>query len=420
MSDKTETELLYEAREKRFNDAVSLKKPDRVPIVSLTNFFLTRYGGITDKEAMYDYSKMREAWLASIKKLDWDFVPGIFTFFPGKVLEIMDSKALKWAGHGLGENILYQYIDKEYMLADEYDEFLDDPNGFVVTKFLPRVCGIFKPLGELLPIPWLASGYTAPVLGATLAGLPHYAEMMEKLIEAGKEMTAYNIHQAQLVQDAKEMGYPMTAGSYSVAPFDSISDFFRGLNGTMLDIYRRPDKLKAAVDYVAPHVTQFAINYAAMTGNPRVVIPLHRGSGAFMSDEQFAEFYWPGLKRLLLDLIDAGLTPIPFFEGDMTPRLKYLAQLPPGKVAGHFDIVDKKKFKEILGDKMVFWGDVPGSLLVTGKPQQIKDYVKALIDMFADTGGLIIDGAVEGVPPESKPENVEAMTEAVREYGVYQ
>jgi uroporphyrinogen-III decarboxylase len=419
MTEKTESQLLYEAREKRFTDAVSLKRPDRVPLVSLTNFFLTRYGGITDKEAMYDYGKMREAWLTAIKKLNWDFAPGIFTFFPGKVLEMMGSKAIKWAGHGLGENILYQYIDKEYMLANEYDEFLNDPSGFVITKFLPRVCEVFEPLEELPPIPWLASGYTAPILGATLAGMPHYTEMMKKLVEVGKEMIVYNTHQAQLVEDVKQMGYPMTAGAYTEAPFDYISDFFRGLNGTMLDMYRQPDKLKAAVDYVVPHVTQFALNYAAMSGNPRVEIPLHRGSAAFMSDSQFEEFYWPGLKKLLLALIDAELTPIPFFEGDVTPRLKYLAELPPGKVAAHFDIVDKKKFKEILGDKMVFWGDVPGSLLVTGKPQQIKDYVKALIDMFSDTGALIIDGAIEGVPPESKPENVEAMTEAVHEFGVY-
>jgi len=138
-----------------------------------------------------------------------------------------------------------------------------------------------------------------------------------------------------------------------------------------------------------------------------------------MSDEQFAEFYWPSFQQLLLALIDAGLTPMPFLEGDYTPRLKYLAELPPGKVAGHFDIVDKKKVKEIIGDTMCFWGNVPASLLVTGTPDKVKDYVKELIDIFADNGGLIVDGSVDGVPPDSKPENVEAMTEAVFEYGVY-
>ena len=68
---------------------------------------------------------------------------------------------------------------------------------------------------------------------------------------------------------------------------------------------------------------------------------------------------------------------------------------------------------------MCFWGNVPPQLLVTGTPEQVKDYVKELIDIFGDNGGLIVDGAVEGVPAESKPENVEAMTEAVFEYGVY-
>ena len=82
--------------------------------------------------------------------------------------------------------------------------------------------------------------------------------------------------------------------------------------------------------------------------------------------------------------------------------MPYLAELPPGKVVGHFDVVDLHKAKEIIGDTMVFWGNVPAETLVTGTPQQIKDYVKKLIDIFGDNGGLIIDGAVDGVPPESK------------------
>ena len=94
-------------------------------------------------------------------------------------------------------------------------------------------------------------------------------------------------------------------------------------------------------------------------------------------------------------------------------------ELPPGKVLGHFDVVDKKKAKEIIGDIMCFWGNVPPGLLIAGTPQAVKDYVRELIDIFGDNGGLIVDGAVDGIPPESKPENVEAMVEAVFEYGVY-
>ena len=137
-----------------------------------------------------------------------------------------------------------------------------------------------------------------------------------------------------------------------------------------------------------------------------------------MSDEQFERFYWPGLKTLLLALIEKDLIPIPFFEGDYTPRLRFLAELPPGKVAGHFDIVDRKEAKRIIGETMAFWGNVPAGLLATGTPEEVRDDVKELIDTFGDNGGLIIDGST-GIPDEARPENVRAMVETAREYGVY-
>ena len=72
---------------------------------------------------------------------------------------------------------------------------------------------------------------------------------------------------------------------------------------------------------------------------------------------------------------------------------------------GHFDHVDRKKARKLLGDIMCFWGDVPVSLMCAGTPRQVKDDVKALIDIFGDDGGLIIDSTM-GLPDESKVENV--------------
>jgi uroporphyrinogen-III decarboxylase len=182
-------------------------------------------------------------------------------------------------------------------------------------------------------------------------------------------------------------------------------------------MYRQPAKLKAAIELLEPMTIQMAVATASKSGIPRVWIPLHRGAAGFMNDDQFDEFYWPCLKRLLVTLIDKGFMPVPFFEGDYTPRLERLAELPPGKVLGHFDKVDRKKYKKILGDVMCFWGNIPSSLFIAGKPSQIREDVKELIDIFADNGGLIVDASSTGPPPESKPENVEAMTKAVFEYG---
>ena len=110
---------------------------------------------------------------------------------------------------------------------------------------------------------------------------------------------------------------------------------------------------------------------------------------------------------------------MPFFEGDYTPRLEFLAELPAGKVCGCFDKVDIRRAKEVLGDTMCFMGNIPPQLLIIGTPEEVKDYVKKLVDTFGDNGGLIINGAASGIPEEAKPENVRAIKEAVFEYGVY-
>ena len=415
---KKPTRELYEARVKRFHDAVSLKRPDRVPIVTISGYFFYEYAGVTPKEAMYDYEKSANALKESMRRLNWDMAPDHGSMYPGPLFELFGMTQFKWPGFNLPDNYTAQFVENEYMTAEEYDAFLANPGDFTVRKILPRIANIFKPFSRLPPLHWFGSVLTLYTMGGALAGMPPFVQVMDRLKTAGVEATRYNAAKAKLIQELEEEGYPTITTSPSLAPYDWITDFLRGMKGIMLDMYRHPDKLLAAIDLFTPLAIQVALTRAELTHNPRVFIPLHRGAGGFMSNEQFAKFYWPGLKKVMLTLIDAGLTPMPFFEGDYNSRLEYLAELPRGKVAGRFHIVDLKRVKKILGNTMCFWGNVPASLLVTGKPQQVKDYVKLLIDTFGDNGGLIVDGGA-GIPKECRPENVEAMTEAVFEYGVY-
>ena len=409
----------YLAREKRFHDAVALRKPDRVPVASLAAFFVSRYGGISNAVAMKDYDRLAEAWYKATLKLNWDMAPPAFTIFSANLMEMFGINTFKWPGKHFSDNAPYQFVEQEYMLADEYDEFLSAPSDFVVRKMMPRMAKTLEPLGMLPPLYWFSSGYTLLSLASTIAGAPPIANMLEQIIKIGQDANKYNAVQAKLQMDLAEAGYPMITMAPCIPPFDWISDMFRGLRGTMLDMYRQPDKLKAAIDMFTSFAIASAFGAAEQTGVKTIFMPLHRGAGGFMSNAQFEEFYWPSLKQVILALIEGGLTPMPFFEGDYTPRLKYLAELPPGKVLGHFDILDLKKAKEMIGDNLCFWGNIPAQMLVTGTPSQVSDYIRNLIDIFGDTGGLIIDGAVDGVPPESKFENVEAMMETVLKYGVY-
>jgi uroporphyrinogen-III decarboxylase len=413
----TKEQLDYQAREKRVWDAIRLQKPDRVPIVCYDEYFSLKQGGVTPAEAYFDVQRAAKAFVENVTMFNWDMV-SLFGNLPGEVGRIIGIESVKFAGYNLPPKQEFQYVEKEYMLADEYDEFIKDPSDFVIRKLWPRMAKGLQPF-ELLPSFPVMSHTFAPIADiAIYAGLPEVREMLEKLIRIGDEMNRYTAVLDQTINSLREKGLPVYVEFPAQAPFDWISDYFRGIKGSMLDMYYQPDKLKAAIDVITPLLIEYTIDTVGKMGINYVSIPLHRGADPFMSNDQFAEFYWPSLKQLLLALIDADITPSPYWEGSYTNRLEFLAELPRGKVWSHFDVVDLEKAKEIIGDVMCFWGNVPSQILISGTPEQTRDYVKRLIDTFGDNGGLIVDGAV-GIPKEAKLENVIAMTEIVFEYGVY-
>jgi uroporphyrinogen-III decarboxylase len=407
----------YLARKKRVMDAISLKTPDRVPIVCLDEYFSLHQQGITPAQAYYHPDLASKAFVEQVVSMNWDMVSP-FGFLPGKVGEILEIQPIKWAGFNLPDTQEFQYVEQEYMLADEYDLFFQDPSDFIVRKIWPRMAKSLKPL-QLMPSIMAMSHSFAPISEiANFVALPDVREMLEKLIQAGEMMEGYNLALDGTTKALAEVGIPVVDGPYTQAPFDWISDYFRGIKGSMMDMFYQPDNLKAAIELMTQPLIDYAIQTAKETGEIVINIPLHRGADPFMSNEQFAEFYWPTLKELILALIEAELLPFPYWEGSYTSRLEFLAELPPGKVWGHFQTVDRKKAKEILGEVMCFWGNVSAQLLISGTSAQVREDVRELIDTFGDNGGLIIDGAI-GIPKEAKLENVIAMTEAVFEYGVY-
>ena len=83
----------------------------------------------------------------------------------------------------------------------------------------------------------------------------------------------------------------------------------------------------------------------------------------------------------------------------------------------HYQDVDRKLAKQLLGDIACYWGNVSSALMCTGTPQQVEEDVKELIDIFGENGGLIIDSSV-GIPDEARFENVQALTDTVRKYRI--
>ena len=98
-------------------------------------------------------------------------------------------------------------------------------------------------------------------------------------------------------------------------------------------------------------------------------------------------------------------------------RLKYLAELPKGKILGLFDATDIYKAKEALGDVMCISGMMPLSLLQVGTPDSVREYAKKLIDVVGKGGGFIM--GPRSIMDEANVELVKIWVEFTKEYGVY-
>jgi uroporphyrinogen-III decarboxylase len=413
------TEELYKEREKRVNDAVQLKTPDRVPVMMELSYFPAKYAGLTFEAAWYDY----EGWLEANRKAVRDFEPDlvhITPFFPGKILEYLDPKPLRWPGHGVSPNHSHQYLELENMKADDYDAFLGDTTDYILRVHLPRVCGAMEPFQMLPQLSSLGYSYRGALTLAEALVKPEVAAAIETLQKVGRELEKWRSRMDSFGDEIEKLGFPRYSPGTAQAPFDAISDFLRGMHGAMLDMYRQPDKLLEACDKISQGTLERITTTAAgeKSSNTRLLfMGMHRGSDGFMSLKQFETFYWPTLKKVILAVADTGLVPCLFYEGDWTARLEYLLELPGGKTVGRFDRTDIFKAKQILNGHTCIMGNVPSSLLQAGTPAEVRDYCKKLIDVVGKDGGFIMSAGSS--IDEAEPENLKAMVDFTREYGVY-
>lgn len=409
-------EELFREREQRVNDAIELKTPDRVPIVTLLGFVPAHWAGISVRDAMYDASKCMDAWTEAMQYFQLDMADNPFTIrFLGPTMDALDFQQLKWAGHGLDDQTPYQFIEGEYMKDDEYDIFLFDPTDFIIRRYWPRVFHSFKPFETLPPIREIMSYY----MGLTnffFFSTPEMAEALNALSKAAQRAKEMVSNAIAFVERMKSLGFPMQFGGTCQAPFDTISDFMRGTRGGMIDMFRNKEKLLEATQKMLPIMVELGLG-TKRRGAKRCFIPLHKGLDGFMSPEQFKEFYWPTLKALIDRLIEEGLNPVVLWEGDCTSRLETIGDIAPGKAVYHFERTDMFKAKEVLGDTVCLRGNVPLSILCTGTPDDVRDYCKKLIDRVGKGGGFIMDAAA--VVDGAKPENLKMMIDFTKEYGRY-
>lgn len=412
-------EELYKEREQRLYDAVQLKVPDRVPVIFGGTFFACRFGGLPYSAAYYDAPAFRDAYGDMLLELEPDGY-GVAAGESGTVLEVLDSNYARWPGGNLPPDVVMQVNEQEYMKADEYDLFITDPSDFILRYYLPRVYNSMQPLANLPPLmdtTFSANGMTALF---TSPEFERFARTMKKAGEAElawrRQLEGFNDEMAAL---GFPRGLPISGGVQP--PFSGFTNNFRTFKGAVMDMFRQPDKLKAALDVMTEYRIARARPAVHRDGKPAIAMSgeAHRVSDEIMSPRQFQEFVWPYWKRAVDKTLELGYDIVEmFFEGRRDKQLEYFLDFPKGSLFIRFAETDIFRAKEILGDRACIMGNVPIAMLQIGSPSEVEDYCKKLITVCGKNGGFILRCSTD-FTQDAKLENVKAMIDSVKKYGRY-
>jgi len=401
-------EKAYKQRVTRFIKAIKLEVSDRVPVILPAGTFPLYYAGMTLKEAMQDNEKLLRAYRKFFKDFEADTYASPAGVPPARPAEIIQSLSSKWPGHGLPDDAsMPQFVEGEYMKADEYDLFIKDVSDFCLRYYLPRTLGALTPFAKFSPLSYILgmpNRFLAPAV------MPGVRAAFQAIIDYGKETEQWQKPLMEFDREALSAGFPSTFGGQAHAPFDILADTLRGTKGIVMDMYRQPEKIIEAMEMLTPINIEIGTQMADASGKPMVFFALHKGDDTFMSDKQYEKFYWPTFRQVIMGLIEEGCVPMLFAEGKYNNRLDIIKDLPAGKVVWHFDQTDMTRAKKVLGGNACIAGNIPASLLCTGTPRAVKEYCRNLIDVCGKGGGFILTGGAS--IDKGNPDNLRAILEA--------
>ena len=180
----------------------------------------------------------------------------------------------------------------------------------------------------------------------------------------------------------------------------------------MMGEYQR-SLMGEVLDRIGPYIS------VVMTGSD-----LGTQRAPVISPDIYRKMVWPEYKKLW-DMIKSKTDAKIFYHscGSIYPMIPHL-------IEGGVDILhpiqpmaaemgQREKLKREFGDQITFWGGFDQQhVLPHGTPEEVRVETKRLLDAFMPGGGFVF-AAGHNIQIDVPPENVIALFDTVREYGVY-
>ncbi len=362
-------EQTLESRLKRILRAVTLETPDRTPVVLEYSGFAAHITGTPMTEFLRSARSSLETMVGAYRIIGGGDAINYGSFWPYALSYDFMAK-VKVPGVDLPDDEMWQVVETERLTRDDYPRILDRGWPEFFRDFLHT--RIFDDVPEdRLPPQWGSQD----VCGTWAAlGMP---------VLSGGDVTT---------------PVELLCGARSLIPF-------------FIDLMEIPDTIEAVMDAMMPHLAADTINGARELGFSCVWVGGWRGAPCLMSPQVWNRFVWPQLRRLTIEVVEAGLIPILHLDSDWTRELARFRELPRGKcimaLDGETDIFEAKR---ILGDHVCLMDDVSADTLFRGTPDEVYAYSRRLIRELGPEGFILQSGC--DIPTNARLENVQAMVAA--------
>lgn len=381
-----DTKELYESKYANFQKAVNRQEGAYVPTTITNNGGGFFWAGKT----ILDVHGDQMAYAEAITKVAGDmWVDG--NILSGLTTTPRMDKAFPGAENKIAKDGTLTHLQVSPMEADEYDQLIADPKGFIADVLLPR-----------------KHGFLFEDRGAAKEALKVYAE--EKFYNIGQQMMITN----KLLADKYGVFSFVNLGGAINTPLDHLFDYFRGFRGTLTDLRRQPAKVQAALDAIWEYRSADAVAkpYDASKGYP--FQPCH--IPAYLSPKQYKEYYWPYEKKLIEWVYNSGSKVFLIMEGRWEKIWECFLEVPKDSCVLCVDDDDFLKAYEVLGHHQILCGGLKVADTRLKKFDQIKDDMKHLVDTCAPGGGFLFGTDKGWVTPGDVNQNLVDAFNFVHEY----
>ena len=170
-------------------------------------------------------------------------------------------------------------------------------------------------------------------------------------------------------------------------PADFIFDRFRGFEGTLTDLRRRPAEFKKAIDMIYEKRSDKFDNIKVTNAFASYMAHIP----CYLNREQYNTFFFPYFREMLENIVKSGNKLFINMEGRWMPFVDTFLELPKDSLVIIVDDDDIFELNKRIGHHQVLTGGVKVQNIRLLSREENLDYAKRVIDECAPGGGFMFN-----------------------------